>query len=359
METADRRRIDYAPSQEVAAGFRKSHTEAFAESVQLVGPMAPLRAARARFLKPWGASESTNRPRSWLRRFAEAAYRFIARRRSIFYWLTRLTFGTRIEPAQFVLTQWLFLRLLAAIYMVAFASLAVQVTGLLGEHGISPANTFFEQVGTNLGWMRFWAVPSLFWLNSTDAVLAGAAWAGVVLAAVLLIGRLERLALTSTVRPLSFFLPGGSGIPILSMGRLTARSGIPGDLFRAHQNNANDHRLVVSLAGFPAVLSVRLCEVRQQRSGLAQPERARFPLLDAAAADHRRPGTQTSCRAVPACVYVYGARRRTRRAVPDLRAAADPGCRGKPVPGTPSPDLRHRQLHLLQPAYGSDHAVSL
>ncbi len=62
---------------------------------------------------------------------------------AFFYWLTRLTFGKRIEPARFALTQWLFLRLLAAIYIVAFGSLAVQVTGLLGEHGIAPAHDFF------------------------------------------------------------------------------------------------------------------------------------------------------------------------------------------------------------------------
>ena len=133
----------------------------------------------------------------------------IARQRSFFYWLTRLTFGKRIEPARFALTQWLFLRLLAAIYMVAFASLAVQVTGLLGEHGISPAHDFFDRVGTSLGWMRFWAVPSVFWWNSTDMVLAGACWAGVVLGAVLFAGYLERLALVLLyVLYLSFSLAG-------------------------------------------------------------------------------------------------------------------------------------------------------
>ena len=201
-------RVDYAPSQEVAGRFPQIPAEAFAQAVQLVRPDGSVvGGARAVF-------ETLRRERTYesshvVATASEAAYRFIARRRSFFYWLTRLTLGRRIEPARFALTQWLFLRLLAAIYLVAFASLAVQVTGLLGEHGISPAHDFLERVGTGLGWMRFWAAPSLFWWNSSDVVLAGAAWMGVGLAAVVFIGRLERLALVLLyVLYLSFSLAG-------------------------------------------------------------------------------------------------------------------------------------------------------
>jgi len=201
-------RIEFAPSQEVGDRFPQIPPRAFAEAVQLVRPDGSVASdARAVF-------ETLNRERiyessHWVAASSEAAYRFIARRRSLFYWLTRLTFGKRIEPARFALTQWLFLRLLAAIYVVAFASLAVQVTGLLGEHGISQAHVFFERVGTNLGWMRFWAAPSVFWWNSTDSVLVGAAWLGVGLGALLFIGHLERLALLLLyVLYLSFSLAG-------------------------------------------------------------------------------------------------------------------------------------------------------
>jgi lipase maturation factor 1 len=80
---------------------------------------------------------------------------------------------------------------------------------LLGEQGISPAHDFFSRVGTDLGWVRFWAAPSVFWWNSTDKVLAGAAWLGVGLGAVLFIGRMERLALVLLyVLYLSFSLAG-------------------------------------------------------------------------------------------------------------------------------------------------------
>ncbi len=43
--------------------------------------------------------------------------------------------------------------------------------------------------------MRYVALPSLFWWNDSDAVLTSAAWAGCILAALLLAGYVERLAL--------------------------------------------------------------------------------------------------------------------------------------------------------------------
>lgn len=201
-------RIDFVPSQEVGDRFPQISREAFAQAVQLVRPDGTV-ASGARAVFETLGREGIYESSSFVASFSEAAYRFIAQRRSFFYWLTRLTFGKRIEPARFALTQWLFLRLMATIYVVAFASLAVQVTGLLGEQGISPAHDFFSRVGTDLGWVRFWAAPSVFWWNSTDKVLAGAAWLGVGLGAVLFIGRMERLALVLLyVLYLSFSLAG-------------------------------------------------------------------------------------------------------------------------------------------------------
>jgi predicted DCC family thiol-disulfide oxidoreductase YuxK len=201
-------RVDFAPSQEVADRFPHIPSKAFAEAVQLVRPDGSVASGARAVFETLGRKRIYESSRL-VAASSEAAYRFIARRRSFFYWLTRLTFGKRIEPARFALTQWLFLRLLAAIYIVAFASLAAQVTGLLGEHGISPAHDFFERVGTSLGWMRFWAAPSVFWWNSSDKVLVGAAWMGVGLGAILFIGRLERVALVLLyVLYLSFSLAG-------------------------------------------------------------------------------------------------------------------------------------------------------
>ena len=238
-------RIDFAPSQEVGDRFPQIPPKAFAEAVQLVRPDGSV-ASGARAVFETLGREGIYESSSLVAASSEAAYRFIARRRSFFYWLTRLTFGKRIEPARFTLTQWLFLRLLAAIYVVAFLSLAVQVTGLLGQHGISPAHDFFERVGTDLGWARFWAAPSVFWWNSSDKILVGAAWMGVGLGAILFIGRLERLALVLLYVLYLSFSSGRSGLPVLPVGCPAARSGIPGDLLRPHQGHGEDDRMAVS-----------------------------------------------------------------------------------------------------------------
>ena len=134
----------------------------------------------------------------------EAAYRVIAKRRSLFYQLTRFTFGRHIEPSRFLTTQWVFLRLLAAIYIIAFGSLAVQVLGLVGSHGVAPAQEYFARISRSFGPMRLAALPSIFWWNSSDRVLEGAA-----LAALVLFGRLERLCLLLCfVLYLSFSMAG-------------------------------------------------------------------------------------------------------------------------------------------------------
>jgi hypothetical protein len=129
-----------------------------------------------------------------LRFVSEAAYRFIARHRDLFYWITRLTFGTRIEPERFAVTQWIFLRLLAAIYIVAFGSLAAQGPGLIGSRGILSAHDYLTRIAANFGPMRYVALPTAFWWNSSDPVLAGAAYAGIALGALALFGRVERIA---------------------------------------------------------------------------------------------------------------------------------------------------------------------
>jgi hypothetical protein len=113
----------------------------------------------------------------------------------LFYQVTRFTFGTRVEPARFEKTQWLFLRCLAVVYAIAFASLSVQVIGLIGARGISPARDFLTRVASSFGPMRFVALPTVFWWSSSDAVLRGATLAGVALALLLFLGYAQRIAL--------------------------------------------------------------------------------------------------------------------------------------------------------------------
>jgi lipase maturation factor 1 len=129
---------------------------------------------------------------AWL---SEAVYGFIARHRTLSYWITRLTFGSALEPPRFARTQWIFLRLLAAIYLIAFASLAAQMLGLIGSRGITPAQDYLRQVAAAVGPIRYVALPAVFWWNSSDQMLDVAAYLGMVFSILALFGRRVRLAL--------------------------------------------------------------------------------------------------------------------------------------------------------------------
>ena len=183
--------VDYAPSQEVGDEFPQIPREAFSKSVQLVHMDGSVTSGAQAVFEAIGR-EGWYESSPMLASASEAAYRFIAAHRNLFYWVTRLTFGKRIEPARFVATQALFLRALAIIYAVAFGSLATQIVGLVGARGISPVHDYLARLAGSFGPMRFAAIPTLFWFNSSDAVLTAAAWAGVALAALVFSGVLKQ-----------------------------------------------------------------------------------------------------------------------------------------------------------------------
>jgi len=79
----------------------------------------------------------------------------------------------------------MFERALALIYLVAFLCAANQFVPLLGDHGLMPASRFIKYV-------PFRDSPSLFFFASTDAAFRLAAWAGVALASVALLGVADR-----------------------------------------------------------------------------------------------------------------------------------------------------------------------
>ena len=64
----------------------------------------------------------------------------------------------------------LFLRALAAIYLIAFLSLWPQVLGLVGHQGILPVDQLMDFARQRIGG-RFWLLPTLTWFNSSDAFL--------------------------------------------------------------------------------------------------------------------------------------------------------------------------------------------
>ncbi len=190
-------RVGYAASQDVGAGYPQIPAKNFSESVQLVMPGGEiLNGAQAVF------TTLTYAPgMAWLLWIydrvplvapaSEAAYRLIASHRAFFYYATRLTFGRRILPLKFAKVEWLFLRLLAAIYLIAFASLAVQITGLIGAHGILPLSGYLAAVSRALGARGYWTVPTIFWVAHGDRFLIAVTIAGAAMAIALLSGMLK------------------------------------------------------------------------------------------------------------------------------------------------------------------------
>jgi Lipase maturation factor len=87
----------------------------------------------------------------------------------------------------FRLTARLFLRALGLVYLVAFASIAVQARLLVGSEGLLPVAEFLGPL-QGLGVARFWRLPTLFWLWDGDVAVRWAAVVGMGLAIGLLLG---------------------------------------------------------------------------------------------------------------------------------------------------------------------------
>jgi hypothetical protein len=85
---------------------------------------------------------------------------------------------TRTPPVTFAGSRSLFLRLVGVVYLLAFVSLAVQITGLVGEHGILPIGEFLGQVHQRFGASAYYNWPTLVWLSPSDAWLSSLCWIG-------------------------------------------------------------------------------------------------------------------------------------------------------------------------------------
>jgi lipase maturation factor 1 len=187
-------RVRYAPYQEVGPQFPRISPQDFASAVKLILPGGEVRSGAHAVCS---ALESTP-GKGWMlelysripgvRPISETAYRAVARHRSLAYRVTKLLWGIPLEPAAARLSTWLFLRLLGAIYLVAFASFGVQAPGLIGSRGILPVAEFLPAVRQYLGASAYWSVPTSLWFSSSDGFIRANWIAGVCLAVVLMLG---------------------------------------------------------------------------------------------------------------------------------------------------------------------------
>jgi hypothetical protein len=87
------------------------------------------------------------------------------------------------------LTRFLFLRLVGLVYFIAFLCAWRQFLPLGGEHGLLPAQSFLQDVRASQGpALAFWKLPTLFWLDASDAAFVWGAGIGVASSLAVVLG---------------------------------------------------------------------------------------------------------------------------------------------------------------------------
>lgn len=194
-------RVVYRPYQQAAADFPAIPLQAFRGAIQLIEPDGTVysgAAATYRVLRYVPGRSAWWWLYARLPGFAAAsewAYAFFARRRGLLGRVSQLLWGPTLEAERYDLVCWLFLRLFGAIYACAFASLGVQILGLVGRSGILPLADYLQAVRAALGPAAYWRVPTLFWLSSSDTALVAATMVGVLLGLCVAFGVWVRAAL--------------------------------------------------------------------------------------------------------------------------------------------------------------------
>jgi len=197
--------VDYATSRESAERFPEIPREQFERSVIFIesdgsvflGAEAVFRSLRCRSSKKWLAWSYDHVP--GFAAVSESLYRIIAFNRRFASAITRLLWGDDVRPpAYFVARRW-FLRALGLIFLIAFVSLWVQIDGLIGSNGIIPVSEFLPAARAQLGDRALSILPTLCWLNSSDAFLHFLCGGGVVLSLLLVFGIAPALSLVGLV----------------------------------------------------------------------------------------------------------------------------------------------------------------
>jgi uncharacterized membrane protein YphA (DoxX/SURF4 family) len=96
--------------------------------------------------------------------------------------------GESQSKPTFVLSRWLYLRLLGFVHLTAFGSLAFQIIGLNGAAGIQPTAQMLARAWQQLGLEAIWYIPALQWLNSSDTCLLSLCWIGTALSLLVILG---------------------------------------------------------------------------------------------------------------------------------------------------------------------------
>ncbi len=197
--------VDYATSQESAERCPEIPCEQFERSVILVesdgsifsGAEAVFRSLRCRSSKKWLAWSYYHV--AGFAPISESIYKIISLNRRFASAITRLLWGNDVRPPTYFVARRWFLRALGLIFLIAFVSLWVQIDGLIGSNGITPAREFLPAARAQLG-DRAWSIlPTLCWFNSSDAFLHFLCGGGVALSLLLIFGIAQALSLVGLV----------------------------------------------------------------------------------------------------------------------------------------------------------------
>jgi len=196
-------KVDYATYQEAAVRFPEIPVDQFTRAMAFIKPdgdvffaadavYRSLAYRRSRRLLAWSYDRVPG-----FAAVSETGYGFIARHRNFASAVTRLLWGNDVRrPTYFWARRW-FLRALGTIYLIAFVSLWVQVNGLVGSDGMSPANQFLPAVRAQIGPDAYALLPTLCWFGQSDAFLYFLCGSGVLFSLLLIFGIAPAISLVA------------------------------------------------------------------------------------------------------------------------------------------------------------------
>jgi predicted DCC family thiol-disulfide oxidoreductase YuxK len=260
-------RVDYAAAQQEAMRFPQVTEEAWRRAAQLMMPDGTTYAgAEAVFVAlacvpryRWLLGAYRRVP--GLRQASDAFYRFVAGHRDFFARLTRFGWGRDPRPSSYLLSRWLYVRLLGLVYAIAFLSLFGQIVGLVGERGLLPAAGLLEDARNNFGAEAYRLFPTLAWISASDTALKFLCAAGAVFGFLAMLGVLTRPALACAWLFYLSLMNVGQDFLSFQWDALLLETGFLAIFFSPQAGKAFDTKGLIEppwRRGFPAVSSVVL-----------------------------------------------------------------------------------------------------
>lgn len=163
--------VDLATAQSQAARFPEIPATAYDQGLQLVETDGTVFSGVAAALRVRRYGRGRGDILLWayekvpgIAPVLDAGYGVVARHRPFFSRLTRWFCGADLRQPKYVFAAVVFLRALAVVYFIAFASLWGQLDGLIGPGGILPAQAWLDALAKQPAGGAWWQAPTLCWI---------------------------------------------------------------------------------------------------------------------------------------------------------------------------------------------------